>query len=281
MSRKRLLQMVILSIKKLQDPYYHGFAAQLAFYFLLSIVPTIIVLSQILGMFSISLTALGQVIAQYMAEDVAKVVIKLLSYKSNHAMDIVFIVITFWAASKAEFALMRIANYTMTGGKSTGSNYFKERIRALKTMVLTLFTMVFSLIILVYGELILDLVATAFTEILKKEYEFSRFWLIIRWPVGIVLYFFMVSYNYHILPSERQNFMEVLPGSFFAAIGMLIVTTGYKYYAEYITDLNIIYGYLATVVAVMMWFYFLAWDFVLGFMVNKVWQETAIAEDKT
>ena len=41
--------MIILGIKQFSDPYYQGFAAQIAFFIMLSLVPTIIVISQLLG----------------------------------------------------------------------------------------------------------------------------------------------------------------------------------------------------------------------------------------
>ena len=157
--KKRLIRMVTLGIRQFRNPYYQGFAAQVAFYFLMSIVPVIIVLSQLLGVFSISMDTLGGFIKQYVSGDVANVILGLLSYQSTSGMNIVLIVIALWAASRAEFCLMRIANFTLTGGKSTGNGYFKERIRAVKTMVLTLFTITFALIILVYGELIIRIVA--------------------------------------------------------------------------------------------------------------------------
>ena len=36
-------------IKRLQDPYYQGAAAEMGFYFIFSIVPIITILTQILG----------------------------------------------------------------------------------------------------------------------------------------------------------------------------------------------------------------------------------------
>lgn len=274
MNKKRLIQMIMLSIKQLRDPYYHGFAAQLAFFFLMSIVPIIIVLSQLLGIFSISLETVGDLVRQYVAEDVADVVLKLFSYQSTGAMNLVFVAITLWAASKAEFALMRIANYTLTGGKSTGNGYWRERIRAFKTMAITLFTLAFGLIILVYGELIIELVTSTLVATMGMNYEINVFWLVIRWPVTMALYFLMVSYNYYILPSEKIKFKQLIPGSIFASVGMLAVTVGYKIYAEYVSNYDILYGSLAAIVAVMMWFYFLAWALVLGILCNKVWADT-------
>lgn len=274
MNKKRLIQMIVLGIKQIRDPYYHGFAAQLAFYFLMSIVPTIIVLSQLLGIFSISLDALGDLIQKYVAEDVANVVLRLFAYQSTGAMNFVFVAITLWAASRAEFALMRIGNYTLTGGKSTGNGYLRERIRAFKTMAITLFTLAFGLIILVYGELIIEIVASTLMSTIKINYEVTVFWLVLRWPVTMALYFLMVSYSYYILPSQKIKFSQIMPGSIFASLGMLVVTLGYKIYTEYISNYDILYGSMASIVAVMMWFYFLAWALVLGILCNKVWADT-------
>ena len=54
MVKSRFGQMILLGIQRFQDPYYQGFAAQMAFFYLLSIVPLIIVFSQLLDVFSIS-----------------------------------------------------------------------------------------------------------------------------------------------------------------------------------------------------------------------------------
>ena len=106
------------------------------------------------------------------------------------------------------------------------------------------------------------------------DYEVNSFWMMLRWPVTMLLYFLMVAYNYYILPSVRLKFRQVVPGSIFASVGMLAVTLGYKMYAESVSNYDIIYGSLASVVAVMMWFYFISWALVLGIMCNTVWAET-------
>lgn len=280
MTLQRMIQMVALSVKKLRDPYYHGFAAQMAFYFLMSIVPTIILFSRLLNLrvfsrFYVSTETISKFLEEYVARDVADLIIRMLEFQSAGSMNLVFIVIMLVAASKAEFALMRIANYTLTDGRSTGNGYWKERVRAMTTVPQTLISLVFGLIVMVYGELIIKLVLTTLLNVFNISYEVNDFWLFLRWPVTVLMFFFMVSYSYYILPSDKLKFKEIVPGSVFASVGMLAVTVGYKIYAEHVSRYDLLYGSLASVVAVMMWFYFLAWALVLGIMFNKVWAETA------
>ncbi len=47
--RRKIFYKSLSLIKRLQDPYYQGAAAELGFYFIFSIVPIITILTQILG----------------------------------------------------------------------------------------------------------------------------------------------------------------------------------------------------------------------------------------
>ena len=116
--------------------------------------------------------------------------------------------------------MLRITNYTLTDGISTGKGYVRDRIRSLKTVVITVFTIGFSLVILVYGELILKLV---FGIVVGSEIA-EKTWVMIRWPIAAGLYFLMISYNYYVLPTHRVPYRAVVPGSIFASILQVIIT---------------------------------------------------------
>ncbi len=267
--------MVLIGFRQLQDPYYQGFAAQVAFFLMLSIVPIVIVVSRMLAFFSISMESIARWIEHYVPAQFAQTLTSLITYTPSTAMNLFFILIAVWSASRAQFAMMRIANHILTGGKTTGQGYLKDRFRAFRTMFLTLFSFAFSLIILVYGEILFKFVAAAITQDFYVKYEIASFWKIIRWPVALALYFLAVSYNYYVIPTGRVKFREVVPGSIFASVGMFIVTLIYTYYVDYIASYDIIYGSLASIVALLFWFYFLAWALGLGVLFNKVWADTA------
>ncbi|MBQ4595484.1 MAG: YihY/virulence factor BrkB family protein, partial [Firmicutes bacterium] len=100
-------------------------------------------------------------------------------------------------------------------------------------------------------------------------------WLWLRWLLGFGLYFLMISYNYYILPTEKVKYRKVIPGSVFAAVGLLVVTGFYSRYTTSLADYDVLYGALSSVVAIMFWFYFLAWVLCLGVLFNKVWDDTS------
>lgn len=271
--RQRLLQMIFLGIRQFRDPYYQGFAAQISFYLLLSIVPIFLLLTQLLGYFNLSIEDMVKWVSLYTGTEVSGLLRSLTQFSSAGAGNIFFIVITLWAASRAQFALMRITNYTFSGGQNTGRGYWHERFRAMRTMVITITTIAFSLVLLGYGDLLLRTIVKLLN--LEVDKYVNSIWMYLRWFLGLALYFLMVSYNYYILPTNRVPFKKLLPGSIFASGGMLIVTLVYAKYTATVANYDIIYGTLSSIVAILFWFYFLAWVFCLGILVNKVWDETS------
>lgn len=277
MSKKRVRQMIILGVKQLNDPYYQGFAAQLGFFFLLSVVPMVIFLTQILGYFDLSLDIITQLAVKYMdqsgATQLTAAIEKMLTYTPPRTINIILIVAALWAASRAQFSMARITNYIISSGKTTGG-YWTERFRAVKTIALTMLTFVFALIIMVYGESILHLVFAAIRFQGGETWDISSIWFVLRWPIGLLLYFLMISYNYYVLPNKKMPYKKIIPGSIFAAGGMMIITLFYALFQRYVWDYNFIYGSFASIVALLFWFYFLAWTLVLGVLCNKVFWDT-------
>lgn len=271
--RTRLLRMFILGFKQFQDPYYQGFAAQVSFYLMLSIVPIIVLITQILGFFGVSLESALSLIQEYTGKQMSGMLMSLFEFSSVGFANILFVVVALWAASRASFAIMRITNYTLTDGRNTGRGYFSERFRAVKTMGITIITIVISLVILAYGKLIFTSVLSLLG--LDSSLIAESTWLWLRWLIGFALYFFMISYNFYILPTEKVEYKKVIPGSVFASIGLLVVTGFYSRYTSSLANYDVLYGALSSVVAIMMWFYFLAWVLCLGVLCNKVWDETS------
>lgn len=265
--------MFIVGFQQIQDPYYHGFAAQISFYLMLSVVPIFILIIQTLGLLGISMETALNVVEQYTGNTMSGVLSMLFEFNYIGFGNIVFLFIAFWAGSRASFAISRIANYTMTEGRNTGKNYFIERARAILTMLLTMISLIIAIVILCYGKIILLGVLAALR--IEDTSFVDSFWLWLRWPLGFVLYFFIIGYNYFILPTVRKPFRTVVPGAIFASVGILLVSWVYSFYTGSLVNYDIMYGALSSVVAIMIWFLLLSWVLILGLMCNKVIEDTS------
>jgi membrane protein len=288
------------------DPFYAGGAAEVAFFLILSFVPTTILLAQLFHLFSMSMTALTEVVSKYVENDVMKIIAPLLEYSPSHALSIVLIVLALWAGSRALFSLMRMSNYAYKGGsgyKNPVFGYIRERGRALITILLVLLTFVLTLNTLVYGEVIVKLILRYLNDFLGENYTFSDAWYTARWVIALVLYLFMVMAIYYMLPNRKSTFSKhlsesffktvknvffdwvrrskgvfkmILPGSIFASIGMLIATWLYSFYIKYVamkSNFDILYGGLSTVALLLLWFYVLAYILIIGIQLNAAWAE--------
>ena len=266
----RTKKLVAMMIQQFQDPYYQGVAAQIAFSLFLSIIPILILLSQMLGMFSLSLDEIQKLFGDYVTEEGMALIDGLVDYSPSGINSVFLGIVALWAASRVHFSLLRITNYTLTDGEIIGKGFLRDRLSAIRHILMTIFTVCFSLIVIVYGELIIKL---TFGAVVGEEISTAA-WVLLRWPVTIGLYFLMISYNYYMLPSKRVPFRDIIPGSIFAAIGFWLVTYVFTLYTGLATGNDIIYGSISNIVALMFWFWLLAWVMCLGVSFNRVWWAT-------
>ncbi len=269
---KRLKDMLLLSKELLQKPYYQGFAAQISFYFIMSLVPSLLIISQVAySVFQSDWDRGVAFILNYLKDiPFASNLESLIAGNSGGVSSIVFLVVALWSASKAQFSLIRLANYTMSGGEFTEKNFFRERIKAMLSMMILLVMIIFAIVVLLYGEGILLFIL----GILSLDTALANIWLILRWPLAIFIYFLMISYIYYILPSMKVRYKDIIPGSIFASTGLLIVTYAYSIYVKSFAKYNILYGSMANIIAILLWFFFLAWVLCIGMLFNKSWIET-------
>jgi membrane protein len=169
--------------------------------------------------------------------------------------------------------MIRIANYTYTGLNS-GLGFIKERIRAMVTVIITILLIVFSLAILVYGEPLMMLIGYYVDNVLGVHYNYNQLWYALRWPLGIAIYFFTISFIYYLLPTKKLPYKKLIPGSILTSAGMLVSTWIYSYYINRFSNYDLLYGSLATIVGLLIWFYILGFVIVIGIVFNAAIEET-------
>ncbi|MEI8216882.1 MAG: YihY/virulence factor BrkB family protein [Eubacteriales bacterium] len=272
MTRKQFFHILLLVFRKIKDPYYAGAPAELAFFFLLSFVPLTILLGEILGALSISAEWLKSIIEVQATEGLARIIREILTNAPPANLNFVLLLVIAWASSRGQYSLIRISNYAYEHGGMSYS-YLHERVRAIKTVFLTLILIVFSLTILVYGEIIIKSIAYYFDQTHGSEFIIKNIWFIARWPIAAAIYMFTIGFTYKMVPAEKLHFKQIIPGTIFASIFILLASIVYSEYVEALKFTNLIYGGLATVVSLLLWFYIVGLILVIGILFNIAYEE--------
>ena len=117
-------------IKRLQDPYYQGAAAEMGFYFIFSIVPIITILTQILGYAGVTGIFSELLDTAFANNSFISSFLRSFENTLSGGINFVFIIGALWASSKIEFSLIRISNYTYkidNGNQITGIRELHHR----------------------------------------------------------------------------------------------------------------------------------------------------------
>ena len=248
--------------RQFDDQYYAGFAAQIAYFFFMSSVPMLIVLTQVLGIFDVSMDFIKEWLETHLSTEMGGVLLRLFSASSTALTNVVMIVLALWASSSLAFSLSRLTTYTISYGRYR-FNFFIERVKAIPIAMGSILVVAATLVIYVYGELIARRVLqnTHMGNLINN----------LRTPVLGILFFVVILANYYLLPRIRVPLRAVLPGAVVATIGIMIVTWFYSLYISRATNYNLLYGAFSNIVAMMLWFYLISWVLCIGMMFNKSW----------
>lgn len=248
--------------RQFDDPYYAGFAAQIAYFFLMSVIPMLIVVTQVLGVFDVSMDFVKEWLERHLSSEMGSVLEGVFTAGSAAIPNFFLILLAVWASSSLAFSLSRLTTYTLSYGKYRYS-FFTERIKAIPMALTILLVFAVAMVAYVYGELIAR-------RIFQNEIA-TNIIASIRIPVLGLVFFLLIYSSYYVLPRIRVPMMAVLPGAIVATLGILVVTWGYSFYISKAANYNLLYGAFSNIVALMLWFYLISWVLCIGMMFNKSW----------
>ena len=259
---KRVLKICFHLWRQFDDQYYAGFAAQIAYFFFMASVPMLIVLTQVLGIFDVSMDFIRDWLEMHLSTEMGSFLQSLFSASSTALGSFFVMLLALWASSSLAFSLSRLTTYTLSYGRYRFS-FFTERLKAIPIAAFSILAVAITVVGYVYGDLIARRVLqNTYIEGLISD---------LRTPILAGMFFIVILANYYLLPRIRVPVSAVLPGAVVATIGILIVTWLYSLYISKATNYNVLYGAFSNIVAMMLWFYLISWVLCIGMMFNKSW----------
>lgn len=155
-------------------------------------------------------------------------------------------------------------------------------VRLVKSIVLSIILIVlisFMVVVPLLGNSIINLLSLLGNFISENEFLVRVIYFILRVPVALFVVFILVKLIYIIAPDQHIPSSSTTPGTLFTTISWVLLTIGFSFYINNIARYDLVYGNLANLVIIMLWFYFLAYILVIGMIINKKLVNNSI--DKT
>jgi membrane protein len=151
------------------------------------------------------------------------------------------------------------------GVKEDRRPFWRIRITAMLLTIGLAGFVILSLALVLYGATIGSWIASLF----GLGVAFTSLWNVLQWPLIIGLMLVVVAAIYYICPDTRQKrWRWITPGSLFAVFMWVVVSLGFKAYVDNFGDYNKVYGSIAGVIVLMLWFYWTGMVLLVGGEIN-------------
>ena len=250
----------------------------LAFYFVLSVVPIITIILFVATSFNLSLSVITNFIEVNFSKEVLNVIYPILDNTGFTIGNIVFLCIAFFLASNGFDSIIIASNAIFN---LNNSRYIKRRIKAMIMTLLMVLLFTFILIVPLFGETILGILINFTKEDNLLINAFNVLYPVLNIPLTFLVVFIFIKIVYTIAPDDVIPSKYVNKGTIFTTICWILITVIYSYYIRNFAHFNTYYGGLSSIVILMMWFYFMAYVFVVGLAFNHINVEERIEKTNT
>jgi membrane protein len=243
-----------------------GLAAQLAYYFLLALVPAI---ACVLAFTSFlppdSLQNLIASLSGFVPPDVVQILRdQLLSLnQGDHSGIFTFgLLVALWSSSAAMVGIISALNtaYDIEEARP----WWKVRLTAILLTLGVAIFVVLAFALVMIGPSFIDRIASMVG--LGSAFTFT--WNLLRWPVALAMVALCIGLVYYFAPDAEQDWEWITPGAVLATVLWLIASLGFKFYVANFADYNESYGSLGGVIILMLWFYISALAVLIGAEMN-------------
>ena len=244
-----------------------GLAAQLAFYYFLSLFPALLFVVSLLAYVPLG-TGLDAALAQLeaflpveMLQFLRRQIEEALAGEQGGLLT-VGIVGAIWSSSSAVTAIITALNraYDIEEWRP----WWKRRLIAVAlTIALAVFIVAAFVFVVGGGDL-----AAWVAERLGFSELLARVWAVVQWTLAIVLVVIAVDLVYRFAPNADTPFVWITPGALLATALWLLTSWGFKMYVQNFSSYTTLNGTIGVVIVLMLWFYLSGFALLVGAELN-------------
>ncbi|WP_330654225.1 YihY/virulence factor BrkB family protein [Faecalicatena faecalis] len=267
---KKVIRKVYSVVSSIGSHHTGAYAAQAAYFFVLSLIPIILLLLTLVQFTPVTQPDVMEAVKQVFPRSVEGLIVSIVNqvYAQSGTVIPVTIIVALWSAGKGVLAMTSGLNLIYENTETR--NYIYLRFRASFYTVIFILAIVLSLTLSVFGNSI-SLVVYKHVPVLTKVMDFI---IRIRTLVTLVVLTLFWDLVYKFLPDRthlaKTTMKQQLPGAVFTSCGWLLMSFVFSVYLDIFTGFTDMYGSLTTIILIMLWLYFCMYVILLGGELNAL-----------
>ncbi|TGB02874.1 YihY/virulence factor BrkB family protein [Halobacillus salinus] len=241
-------------------------AAQ-AYYYLLAIVPMLILLLSILPYLNIeaeaAISAMGNVLPQGTAEVFRENIINIVE-KPKGGLLTIGILGTIWSASSGINAFIQSANLAYHVEETR--SFIKVRLLSIALTIGMIIAIVVALALPVFGDVIIEFINRA----VNLPSETIILFQLLRWVISVLVMGAILLSLYRFAPNKSIPFKHIWPGAILTAVLWQLISLAFSFYVSNFGNYSATYGSLGGIIVLMLWFFLTGMILMIGAEVNVI-----------
>lgn len=238
--------------KRAKEDNISAYAAQAAFFLILSAFPFVILLLTMTRFLPVGQQDFIEILKAVLPAEIEGYVLSILDELIQHSGGTIMsfsIIAALWSASRGLLSISNGLNSVYRTQESR--NYFILRSIATFHTLILLVAMIVLLVVFVFGNSLYTFISNR----IPFMNDIATLIISVRVAVGFVLLFIMFLAMYKGLPSHKITIRQAIPGALFSSVAWLLVSFGFSIYINHFSNYSNVYGSLAGIAIAMVWVY--------------------------
>ncbi|MDN3017633.1 YihY/virulence factor BrkB family protein [Paenibacillus sp. BSR1-1] len=255
---------------RIEEDDLPGLSAQLAYFFLLSLFPLLIVIFSLMPYIPIPHQDMLGMIKDFAPAEAMELIEKNIKFIMNHRNGglLSFGVIgTIWSASNGIDAVVRAFNKAYNVKESR--SFIVARGMAILLTFGMIVVFILAIILPIFGR---EIGLFIFSQ-LGYTQQFIKLWDTFSLLLSAIILFLIFTGLYWVAPNVKLRCRSAFPGAAFATLGWIISSMGLSLYVDNIGNYSLTYGSIGAIIVLMIWLYISAFIIILGGEINAFYTE--------
>ena len=261
---RRVLTLVERIKKNIALPEMKILPGQLAFFFILTIIPLVASIFSIASNLHISKSFINSLIETQFPDTIVSFVKFLSANEGAELNKLVFFISALILASNGTNSMITASNQIY---KIKNKGYIYDRIKALFMLVILILLILFIIAVPVCGDYLMKGFSALLNMDIFDTYIYSIY-KVLNLPISWFFIFFSIKLLYTLAPDQKLPSRKVNYGALFTSFSWVIFTKLFSIYVSTFGRYTTIYGGISSLLVLMLWIYILAYLFVLGMVLN-------------